>query len=49
VAAGRAARLADFTRLLSWPFAHLLSAHGRPLLHEAHARLARTVARAGLA
>lgn len=33
----------DFERLLALPFRHLVSAHGPPLLHEAHERLAEDV------
>lgn len=35
---------ADFHRLLDLDFRHLISAHGEPLLHAAHARIAARVA-----
>jgi hypothetical protein len=33
----------DFERLLALPFEHLITAHGEPLLHDAHARVAARV------
>lgn len=36
---------ADFERLLALPFQHLVSAHGAPLLHDAHRQVAEDVRR----
>jgi hypothetical protein len=37
-------KASDFRRVLALEFRHLVSAHGEPLLHEAHTRLSRRVA-----
>jgi hypothetical protein len=42
---GSKVQASDFERLLTLPFAHLLSAHGAPLLHDAKAAVAASVER----